>query len=257
MSKKILLEIAANSLPSAMAAQRGGADRIELCDFLEGGGVTPSFATIALSREHLQIPLHVLIRPRVGDFLYTREEIDIMLRDITQCLRLGCDGVVIGALTADGDIDVALCQELMQAAGDMRVIFHRAFDCAVHFDTAWQALQTLGVHGLLSSGRAATAMDGSEVLAHCVQLAQASAMQIIAGAGVNADKVQNLLAATQVSAVHASAKSPIKSSARMKSIVGLQADYWQTSEALVRKLVDAIAGFQVERKFHFQRRNIE
>ena len=105
-----LLEIAANSLASALAAQDGGADRVELCENLGDGGCTPSYGTIALARERLHIPLYVLIRPRAGDFLYDTCERDVMLRDIESCVRLGCDGVVIGALADDGSVDSATCR---------------------------------------------------------------------------------------------------------------------------------------------------
>src|SRR6185295_17981102 len=107
-----LLEIAANSLASALAAQEGGADRIELCSALEVGGLTPSHALITLAREQLRIPIHVLIRPRAGDFVYSEHELTTTLRDIEHCVAVGCDGVVIGALDADGSIDKPRCREL-------------------------------------------------------------------------------------------------------------------------------------------------
>ena len=238
MQNKVIVEIAANSLASALAAQRGGADRVELCEYLEGGGVTPSFGSIAMARAKLNIPVHVLIRPRVGDFTYTEQEVEIMLRDIGACQQLGCDGVVIGALTAHGEIDVSLCQELIKAAVGMRVVFHRAFDCASDFETAFQSLRDLGVNGLLTSGQAASAAEGSQQIAQC--LAQTSALEIIAGAGINANNATALIAATGVAAVHASAKELIESTTPLRPIKGLSGQHWQTNETLVRALVEAV-----------------
>ena len=123
-----VLEIAANSLASALAAQDGGADRIELCAALEIGGLTPSHAQIALVRERLSIPIHVLVRPRAGDFAYSAEEHATMLTDIAHCVALGCEGVVVGALDPDGEVDAARCRELADAAGGLDLTFHRAID---------------------------------------------------------------------------------------------------------------------------------
>jgi copper homeostasis protein len=232
----MLVEIAANSLKSALAAQRGGADRIELCEFLDAGGVTPSYGTIALSRDHLQVPLLVLIRPRAGNFCYDELERELMLRDIENCQRLGCDGVVIGALTAQGEIDKALCQQMMAAAGKMAVTFHRAFDCAMSLSDALRDVQSLGVQRVLSSGRAASAQDGAAVIAHCVA-ELGSSIELVAGAGVNAKTVQQLIADTGVRAVHASARSLIAAHLISHEVIGLSSDYWETSEQLVRDLV--------------------
>ncbi len=146
------LEIASNSLASALAAQAGGADRIELFDNLAEGGTTPSFATIAIARERLSIPLFVLVRPRPGDFHYDALETELMLRDIAQCRALGCDGVVIGALDVQGNIDLPLCRELVQAAGPLQVTFHRAFDAARDLPAALEQVIGLGCQRVLTSG---------------------------------------------------------------------------------------------------------
>jgi copper homeostasis protein len=239
MKQKVIVEIAANSYQSALLAQRGGADRVELCEFLEGGGVTPSYGTIALTRDKLQIPVHVLIRPRTGDFCYNVDECEIMLRDIDNCRRLGCDGVVIGALDFLGKIDRFTAKQLITAAGDMRVIFHRAFDCCTTPNEAFDTMKDLGVHGVLTSGRASSVAEGLETIAHYVSQAP-TAFEVIAGAGVNANNVTQLVADTGVHAIHASAKELHISAASMHSIAGLSGDYWQSSESLVRELVDAV-----------------
>jgi copper homeostasis protein len=239
MSQKVIVEIAANSYQSAVLAQRGGADRVELCEFLEGGGVTPSYGTIGLTRDKLQIPIHVLIRPRTGDFCYNLDECEIMLRDIENCRRLGCDGVVIGALDFLGKIDRFTAKQLITAAGDMRVIFHRAFDCCTTPNEAFDTLKSLGVHGVLTSGRATSAVQGKELISHYVNQAPI-AFEVIAGAGVNANNVAQLITDSAVHAVHASAKELHTSAASMHSIAGLNGDYWQSSLDLVRELVNAV-----------------
>ncbi|MDD4157789.1 MAG: copper homeostasis protein CutC, partial [Proteiniphilum sp.] len=122
------LEICANSVVSCLEAQKGGAYRVELCAAIPEGGTTPSYGEIALARELLQIKLHVIIRPRGGDFLYSDLEHRIMLKEIEMARRLGADGIVIGCLTANGEIDLPRNRELMDAAQGMSVTFHRAFD---------------------------------------------------------------------------------------------------------------------------------
>lgn len=236
--RRTIIEIAANSVGSAMAAEAGGADRVELCEFLEGGGVTPSFGTIAYTRDKLNIPLHVLIRPRVGDFCYGEEELEIMLRDISMCRQLACDGVVIGALDRDANIDRDLCIRLIDAAGDMRVVFHRAFDCVLDIDRNWPALTGLGVHGLLTSGASDDANTGAAQIANYVQ--RNAGLEIIAGAGVNANQVQHLIHTSGAHAVHASARQLQQSAAAMRVIAGLDGHFWQTDQEFVEQLVQAV-----------------
>lgn len=124
----MLLEICANSIDSAIAAQNAGAHRIELCANLRDGGITPSYGTIKLAVSRLTIPVMALIRPRPGNFVYSDEEFEIIKIDVIECKRLGCYGVVIGLLTLDGEIDVGRTKELVEIARPMEVTFHRAFD---------------------------------------------------------------------------------------------------------------------------------
>ena len=129
MSQKSKIEICANSVESAVKAQEGGAYRVELCAGIPEGGTTPSFGDIRMARQLLQeTKLHVIIRPRGGDFLYTHLEQEIMLHDIKVARQLGADGVVFGCLTAEGNVDMVAMKKLMNAVGDMNVTFHRAFD---------------------------------------------------------------------------------------------------------------------------------
>jgi copper homeostasis protein len=224
------LEIAANSLGSALAAQDGGADRVELCENLGEGGCTPSYGTLVLVRERLRIGLHVLVRPRAGDFLYAPHEVETMLRDIELCVRLGCDGVVIGALDADGGIDVALSRQLIDAAAGLDVTFHRAFDVTPDPVRALEQVIALGCRRVLTSGGQASAPEGAEVIAALVRQA-AGRIEVMAGAGVTVDNVAALVRATGVADLHASAKQVVRSGMRWRNpvLAGLAAD-WQGSD---------------------------
>jgi copper homeostasis protein len=241
-----LLEIAANSLASALAAQEGGADRIELCENLGEGGCTPSHGTLALARDRLRIPLYVLIRPRAGDFLYSALERDVMLRDIEACVRLGCDGVVIGALAADGSVDTAACHELIVAAGALGVTFHRAFDAASNQDHALEAVIGLGCERVLTSGARSSAMEGASTIAAVVKQAQGR-IRVMAGAGIDASNVQELAGRSRADEFHASAKALRASSMayRNEGLAGLDHDWLQTDAAAVRRLRGAIDGIGV------------
>jgi copper homeostasis protein len=206
----MILEIAANSVASALAAQEGGAGRVELCTALELGGLTPSRAQIALAREHLHIPLYVLIRPRAGDFLYSELECETMRRDIEVCVALGCDGVVIGALDADGGVDVARCRTLIAAAGSLGVTFHRAFDLSREPTQALEDIVTLGCERILTSGTQASAPDGAALIRELVVQA-AGRLVVMPGAGVTAQNIAALAAATGAHEFHASAKRQLPS----------------------------------------------
>lgn len=201
----MLLEIAANSLASALAAQAGGAGRVELCTALELGGLTPSHAHIALARERLRIPLHVLIRPRAGDFLYSELECEVMLRDIETCVALGCDGVVLGVLDADGNVDSARCRALIAAAGKLGVTFHRAFDLSRDPVRALEDIIELGCERVLTSGAQGSAVAGAALIRDLVAQANAR-LAVMPGAGITAQNIAALVAATGAYEFHASAK---------------------------------------------------
>ncbi len=202
----MLLEIAANSVASALAAQQGGADRVELCTALELGGLTPSHAQIALARERLRIPLYVLIRPRAGDFLYGDLEGETMQRDIEACAALGCDGVVLGALDAEGEVDVPRCRTLVATAGKLGVTFHRAFDLCRDPARALEDIVALGCERVLTSGAQASAIEGAALIRELVAQA-AGRLAVMPGAGITAQNIAALAAATGAREFHASAKS--------------------------------------------------
>ncbi len=243
---RFTLEIAANSLASALAAQAGGADRVELCENLGEGGTTPSYGTLTLARDRLTIPLYVLIRPRAGDFLYAAEECDTMLRDIELCVRLGCDGVVIGALDADGRIDREVCGELVAAAGALGVTFHRAFDIAVDQAQALEAIIALRCERVLTSGARLDAVQGMDTIADHVRQADGR-IGVMAGAGITAGNIAEIARRTGARQLHASAKGVQHSRMRFRNeaLHGLSADWMQTQEASVRALRDALSAEQV------------
>jgi copper homeostasis protein len=238
---RLLLEVAANSVASACAAQAGGAGRVELCAALELGGLTPSQATIALARERLRIPLYVLIRPRAGDFLYGEPECEAMRRDIETCAALGCDGVVLGVLDADGDVDVARCRALMAAAGGMGVTFHRAFDLARDPRRALEAIVALGCERVLTSGGQASAMEGAALIRALVAQA-AGRVSVMPGAGVDAGNLAALAAATGASEFHASAKRQLPSGMRHRpaGLAEMQGGELRSDEGQIRALVQVL-----------------
>lgn len=238
---RLLLEIASDGLGSALAAAEGGADRVELFANGSVGGTTPSAGTIAAARAALAIPLHVLIRPRAGDFLYSRAECDAMRHDIELCVRLGCDGVVIGALDAAGDVDLPICRELVAAAGPLAVTFHRAFDVARDQRAALEVIIALGCSRVLTSGGGASAPEGAAVIAELVRQA-AERVTILAGAGITAAQVVPLVTTTGVREIHASASASRTSAMhyRNTAVRGLDPDWRQTDTRLVRELAAAL-----------------
>ena len=159
-----LIEVCLDSADSAVAAQAGGAARVELCDNLLEGGTTPSAGAIAAARRAIDIGLHVMIRPRGGDFCYGPSEVEAMLHDIGVSQELGADGVVFGALLPEGRIDEELTTRLLEAARPLSVTFHRAFDMSGDPLEALDALKRIGVHRLLSSGQEGHVLDGLDLV---------------------------------------------------------------------------------------------
>ncbi|SEO74865.1 copper homeostasis protein [Luteibacter sp. UNC138MFCol5.1] len=238
----VLLEVAANSVASAFAAQEGGAGRVELCASLDEGGVTPSHGTIALAREGLDIPLYVLVRPRAGDFVYENAEVEAMLDDIAHCRALGCDGVVIGALTAEGEVDADSCALFVRAAEGMGVTFHRAFDLIADKRAALETIVGLGFERVLTSGGMATAVAGASTIAQLVTQA-GDRIVVMPGAGIEPANVADLRDATRAREFHASAKRRLPSAMRRVAgdALGMGAGETRTDVATVRALVAALA----------------
>ena len=201
-------EVAVDSLESARVAQDCGADRAELCADLGIGGITPSLGALELAVERLKIPVHVMIRPRRGDFLYTDAEFEAMARDIALAKSAGAQGVVFGLLLADGRIDRARTDKLTRAARPLSVTFHRAFDMCRDPLAALNELMDLGVDTLLTSGQARTAEAGVSLIAALVARA-AGRIDIMPGAGINAGNIARIAAATGARTFHFSARETV------------------------------------------------
>ncbi|MBO7318369.1 MAG: copper homeostasis protein CutC [Bacteroidales bacterium] len=243
---KRILEVCAGSVQSVIAARDGGVSRIELCSALEIGGITPSVGLIAEARKVEDIALNVLIRPRGGDFLYNESEVDTMVQDITVARKLGADGVVIGALTADGDIDMAVCRRLIESAGNMRITFHRAFDMCCDAYKALEDVITLGCHRILTSGQATTAQSGIALIKQLVERAEGR-ISIMPGCGVNATNAAEILNKSGATEIHASARSVVKSGMRyrhhdvnMGNSNMEEYDHMESDVTLIKNIVNAI-----------------
>ncbi len=211
------IEICANSVASALAAQIGGAHRVELCAGMPEGGTTPSMGEVSVARDRLKTTkLHVIIRPRGGDFLYSETEQDVMLRDVRMVKQIGVDGVVFGALTADGDVDMPFMRSLMAEAEGLSVTFHRAFDMCRNPQKALEDIINLGIDRILTSGQQATAEAGIPLLKELVAQA-ANRIIIMPGCGVNADNIRKIAAETGATEFHFSARTEIESKMRYRN----------------------------------------
>ena len=193
-------EICANSVESCLAAQAGGAHRVELCAGIPEGGTTPSLGEILTARRMLQIKLHVIIRPRGGDFLYSP----------------GVDGIVIGCLTPEGEIDLPAMKRLRTAAGDCSVTFHRAFDRCKDPFKALDEIAELDIHRILTSGQQPTAPEGSGLIRKLVDYSNGR-VSLMAGCGVNENNIRQLAAESGASEFHFSAREKIKSAMRFSN----------------------------------------
>jgi copper homeostasis protein len=208
-SRKKVLEICCYSLKSCKNAQAGGADRIELCGSMPEGGITPSIGLIERALQEIKIPIYVMIRPRGGDFLYSKEEIEVMLSDIKTIKKLKPAGFVIGLLKSDGNLDLENTKLLLNEIGDFPVTFHRAFDMCVNPTLAIEQLISLGIENILTSGQFQTAPEGIENLKTYKHIAS-NRINIMAGSGVNPKNIE-LIANTGADALHFSAKKSISS----------------------------------------------
>ncbi|MFT4434086.1 copper homeostasis protein CutC [Caballeronia sp. 15715] len=211
-----LLEVCAGSVISCIAAQEGGADRVEFCDNLLEGGTTPSYGSVSSARDKLSIQLNVIIRPRGGDFLYTDVEFDVMERDIIACKRLGVEGVVIGLLTADGDIDVPRTKHLVELAAPMPVTFHRAFDVARDPLKALEDITATGCTRLLTSGQEANALEGALLISK-LREAAGKRLTVMPGAGVRLNNIAQLIDETGCVEYHTSGRAPFASGMRYRN----------------------------------------
>lgn len=197
-------EVVVYNVVSALRAQEGGADRIELCDNPAEGGTTPSFAMIEQVRQNISMDVYVMLRPRGGDFCYNNYEFHIMKRDLFQCQRLSVDGLVFGILTEEGRIDKKRCKELIAIARPLKVTCHRAFDMTRDPFEALEDCIEAGFDRILTSGHRPTAIEGVELIAELVKKAEGRII-IMAGSGVNEETVGEIVSTTGVNEIHFSA----------------------------------------------------
>jgi len=236
------LEVIGFDLASCLIADERGANRIELCANPHEGGTTPSYGMIAVARKSTSIQLFPIIRPRGGDFLYTKPEFKSMVADVEQCRELGCDGVVIGMLAKDGSVDVARCAELIHCAGAMQVTFHRAFDRVKDPMKALEDAVDLGCSRILTSGLQPNVEMGKEMLKALVEAA-GDRITIMPGSGVRSNNILELATFTGAGAFHSSARARFSSSmeyfnpAMNEELDSISIDPREVSE--LRRILDA------------------
>ncbi len=247
MNDPILIEICVDSVASAVAAERGGATRVELCSNLLEGGITPSAGLIELVRARTAIGLQVMIRPRGGDFCYTAEEFETMRRDILAAKNLGADGVVLGILNADGTVDIPRTRQLVELARPLGVTFHRAFDMSADLFGALEDVCTTGANRILTSGGEETGVLGVPVIARLAQAARGR-VTIMACGGINSGNAAGIVEQTHVTEIHAGLRSRAPSPAlhcnqkiSIGTMPGREYERFQVLEEDVRNLSRALA----------------
>ena len=201
---KTILEVCAQSYVSALVAEAAKADRIELCAALEVGGLTPSPSLMLAVRRDLTIPICVLVRPRAGDFFYTKEEFEIIKNDVIWCRDNGMDGVVVGCLDENNELDALKMKELARLAYPMEIVCHKAFDRTPTPSVSLDKLISWGYDRVLTSGGAKNVVEGSAELARLIKQAEGK-IEILAGGGVRSENVVELVRNTGIQQVHSSA----------------------------------------------------
>jgi copper homeostasis protein len=210
MTDQVLIEVCIDSVASAVAAERGGASRVELCSDLLEGGVTPSVGLIESVRERIAIGLQVIIRPRPGDFCYSEEETEIMRRDIDYAKNSGADGVVLGILDPAGNVDIQRTRELVELARPLNVTFHRAFDMSADLLRSLEDVAETGADRVLTSGGEQECSQGAEMIARLVEAGRGR-VTIMAGGGIGHENAATIIERTGVSEIHVGLSSPVTS----------------------------------------------
>ncbi len=241
-----LLECCVDSVESAIAAQKGGADRLELCSALVIGGLSPSPALFQKIREQTDVPIRVLLRPRFGDFCYTDFEHEILKEEVKTFRKFGADGIVIGSLKPDGTLNLEQMKELMEEAKGMGVTLHRAFDMCRDPFSALEDAKKLGIDTILTSGQKNRCADGTALLQELVRQAQKNP-EIMIGGGVDASVIPVLHRETNASAYHMSGKIVLESQMiyRKEDVsMGIadmsEYEIWRTSETRIREAKRAL-----------------
>jgi copper homeostasis protein len=247
MAEPVLIEVCVDSAASAVAAERGGAARVELCSGLIEGGVTPSAGMIEAVRSRISIGLHVIIRPRPGDFCYEPEEFEIMRKDIQIAKNCRADGVVLGVLDSNGHVDVVRTRELVELARPMSVTFHRAFDMSADLFRALDDVYAAGADRILTSGGEQNCLLGAETVAQLVKAA-GQRITIMAGRGINETNAVSIIERTGVTEIHVGmsthVQSPMayrKTRVSMGKTPGREYQRRQVLEENVRKLQRAVS----------------
>lgn len=242
--EKYILECCVDSVESAINAESGGASRIELCSNLIIGGTTPDFALVREIRKHTDIRIHALIRPRFGDFCYSEYEMEIMKEQIRSLKEAGVEGIVIGVLDAEGNLNKAAMKELIDVADGLSITLHRAFDMCRDPYAALEDAIALGVNTILTSGQKQSAWEGRKLLAELIEKADGR-IDIMAGAGISASAIEKLAPIIKGTSYHMSGKVTLDSKMKYRKAdvsMGLPSlseyEIWQTSEDAVR---DAVA----------------
>ena len=211
----LLVEVCVDSVESAVAAQMGGAGRVELCDNLLEGGTTPSAGMIEITRRELTIPVNAIIRPRGGDFCYSQLEFDVMRRDVAMAKQLGATGVVIGVLLPDGAVDAERTRALVALARPMRVTFHRAFDMARDPRAALETLIGLGIDRLLTSGQEKSALEGLDLITELVRAA-GDRIVVMPGGGIHSRNAARIVRQSGAYEIHVTARAEVESPMRFR-----------------------------------------
>jgi copper homeostasis protein len=252
VSGELIVEVCADSLESAFAAERGGAKRVELCGALQEGGVTPSAGLIAAARKKVSIALHVMIRPRAGDFYYNADDFSVMSRDVLMAKQLGADGVVFGILDLDGKVDIPRTRQLVDLARPLKTTFHRAFDMSADLRRSLEDVVGGGADRILTSGAAQSALEGVETLRELVR-ASAGRIIIMAAGGIDDRNVEDVVKQTGVREVHVGLRTPVASPMQfvnenisMGTIKGQEYQRFVVTEESVKRLIRA-TGSVVER----------
>jgi copper homeostasis protein len=247
MIEPVLIEVCVDSVASAVAAERGGAQRIELCSDLLEGGITPSLGLLQAVRAGISLPLHVIIRPRGGDFCYSEEEFDIMQRDSEIAKRAGADGIVLGILLPSGRVDIARMRLLTELARPMSVTFHRAFDTSADLQNSLEDVCQTGVDRLLTSGGEPDCLQGTDAISKLVRSARGR-IHIMAGGGINVGNVAHILQRTSVTEIHVGLATAVPSPMLVRNArvslgkaPGREYQRAQVLEESVRELKRAIA----------------